>query len=76
MRRQSAAKERDAFVAYFACGGESSAQAGQGAVKVMFVPHGIDTDLFSPAMEKTTVRHPPTILFLANLQKRKGIFTY
>lgn len=42
--------------------------------KVMFVPHGIDTDLFSPAMEKTTIQ-PPTILFLANLQKRKGIFT-
>ncbi len=42
--------------------------------KVMFVPHGIDTDLFSPAMGKTTVQ-PPTILFLANLQKRKGIFT-
>jgi glycosyltransferase involved in cell wall biosynthesis len=41
--------------------------------KVMFVPHGIDTELFSPA----ATRHsgPPTILFLANLQKRKGIYT-
>jgi L-malate glycosyltransferase len=42
--------------------------------KVMFVPHGIDTDLFSPARAGKSSEQPLTILFLANLQKRKGIF--
>jgi len=42
--------------------------------KVMFVPHGIDTQLFSPATVKR-VNAPPVILYLANLQKRKGIYT-
>ena len=42
--------------------------------KIMFVPHGIDTELFSPATTKRA-EGPPRILFLANLQKRKGIYT-
>jgi len=42
--------------------------------KAILVPHGIDTESFSPVTERKVVT-PPTILFLANLQKRKGIFT-
>jgi L-malate glycosyltransferase len=41
--------------------------------KVRYVPHGIDTDLFCPAPAATEAK-PPTVLFLANLQSRKGIF--
>jgi L-malate glycosyltransferase len=42
--------------------------------KVMFVPHGIDTGLFAPAKTGKRSKHAPIVLFLANLQKRKGIF--
>ena len=41
--------------------------------KTTFVPHGIDTESFSPMTKRNVTA--PTILFLANLQKRKGIFT-
>ena|ERR1700722_1114963 len=42
--------------------------------KVMFVPHGIDTEAFSPASPGECSQSAPTVLFLANLQRRKGIF--
>ena len=45
--------------------------------KLCFLPHGIDTDLFSPASERELFRQhqAPSILFFANVVKRKGIFT-
>lgn len=41
--------------------------------KLFIVPPGIDTDAFSPCAE--VERESPVILFLANLVRRKGIFT-
>ena len=41
--------------------------------KVRYLPHGIDTDLFFPAPAAPGPK-PPKVLFLANLQSRKGIF--
>ena len=48
--------------------------------RVHFLPHGIDTELFSPAADAfvETPRENPesrSILFFANVAKRKGIFT-
>jgi glycosyltransferase involved in cell wall biosynthesis len=45
--------------------------------KICFLPHGINTDLFSPApgTELTHQNEAPSILFFANVVKRKGIFT-
>ena len=49
--------------------------------RIHLIPHGIDTDLFSPlagwdSREKMQVeQQKPSILFLANVLKRKGIFT-
>jgi glycosyltransferase involved in cell wall biosynthesis len=49
--------------------------------RVHVVPHGLDTNLFSPAHEWNTEnalredQSNPSILFLANVVKRKGIFT-
>jgi glycosyltransferase involved in cell wall biosynthesis len=43
--------------------------------KILFVPHGIDTESFVPAKTRRDANAPPTILYLANLQRRKGIFT-
>ena len=45
------------------------------------IPHGLDTELFSPAAEwdsperMQAEQQKPSILFLANVLKRKGIFT-
>ena len=49
--------------------------------RIHIVPHGLDTDLFSPAPDWNTdnslqkEQSSPSILFLANVVKRKGIFT-
>lgn len=49
--------------------------------RVHFLPHGINTELFSPAEdtfdEECSIddQGHPSILFLANVVKRKGIFT-
>jgi glycosyltransferase involved in cell wall biosynthesis len=48
--------------------------------RVHFLPHGIDTELFSPSAEallEESLKNEghPTILFFANVVKRKGIFT-
>jgi L-malate glycosyltransferase len=45
--------------------------------KISFLPHGVDTALFSPALEREErpENQAPTILFFANVVKRKGIFT-
>lgn len=44
-----------------------------------FLPHGIDTELFSPSADTTPnigrTDEPPSVLFFANISKRKGIFT-
>jgi L-malate glycosyltransferase len=47
--------------------------------KVRWVAHGIDTDMFSPAVDAFSERRMqaeqahPTVLFVANIVKRKGI---
>jgi L-malate glycosyltransferase len=49
--------------------------------RVYFLPHGVDTELFCPEVEQgstdQTLEDPrhPSILFFANVVKRKGIFT-
>jgi L-malate glycosyltransferase len=49
--------------------------------RVHFLPHGIDTNLFSPSSEQdpSEACHrdecPPSILFFAGILRRKGIFT-
>ncbi|MBW4649282.1 MAG: glycosyltransferase family 4 protein [Kastovskya adunca ATA6-11-RM4] len=43
--------------------------------KIHQLSPGIDTTLFSPACRQDTRQETPTILFLANLEQRKGIFT-
>lgn len=46
--------------------------------KIYFLPHGIDTNLFSPAAESDESRNEKqnlSILFFANVVRRKGIFT-
>lgn len=49
--------------------------------RIHVVPHGLDTDLFSPSPDWNTAESlsaeqaSPSILFLANVVKRKGIFT-
>jgi L-malate glycosyltransferase len=49
--------------------------------RVRFLPHGIDTKLFSPAPASESMaqctgdRNQPSILFFSNVVKRKGIFT-
>ncbi len=49
--------------------------------RIHVVPHGLDTELFSPAADWNTSESfraeqaSPSILFLANVVKRKGIFT-
>ena len=49
--------------------------------RIHVVPHGLDTELFSPAPHWNTEESlgaeqtRPSILFLANVVKRKGIFT-
>lgn len=49
--------------------------------RIHLVPHGIDTDLFSPLAgwdspeRMQAEQQKPSILFLANVLKRKGIFT-
>ena len=49
--------------------------------RIHVIPHGIDTELFSPRLgwdSLETMRaeqQKPSILFLANVLKRKGIFT-
>ena len=54
-------------------------EAVQGRVHLM--PHGVDTDLFSPHPEwdcpanMQAEQQNPSILFFANVLKRKGIFT-
>ncbi len=42
--------------------------------KVRWLAHGVDTEIFSPGAE-TAVEASPSILFLASVVKRKGIFT-
>lgn len=49
--------------------------------RVHLLPHGLDTQLFSPAPDwdsrerSLAEQNSPSILFFANVQKRKGIFT-
>ncbi len=49
--------------------------------RIHLIPHGIDTDLFSPLAgwdspeRMQAEQQKPSILFLANVLKRKGIFT-
>jgi len=49
--------------------------------RIHMLPHGLDTDLFSPAAgwdsasRLATEQQNPSILFLANVLERKGIFT-
>jgi glycosyltransferase involved in cell wall biosynthesis len=47
--------------------------------RAYFLPHGIDTEVFSPAPHSTpgigSTDEPPSILFFANVLKRKGILT-
>jgi glycosyltransferase involved in cell wall biosynthesis len=49
--------------------------------RVHFLPHGVDTDLFSPGPDRgfdggcIEDQRGPSILFLANVVRRKGIFT-
>ncbi len=48
--------------------------------RIHFLPHGVDTELFSPAAhalkrEAVEDQEYPSILFFANVAKRKGIFT-
>lgn len=43
------------------------------ASKLFIVPPGIDTEVFSPGLPRESDR--PTILFLANIVRRKGIYT-
>jgi L-malate glycosyltransferase len=49
--------------------------------RVHMLPHGLDTDLFSPAADWDSAsrlaaeQQNPSILFLANVLERKGIFT-
>ena len=48
--------------------------------RIHVIPHGLDTELFSPKPEWDSLenlkseQHKPTILFFANVVKRKGIF--
>jgi glycosyltransferase involved in cell wall biosynthesis len=41
--------------------------------RIFLLPPGLDTDTFSPA--PSSAQYPPTVLFLANVLARKGIFT-
>jgi glycosyltransferase involved in cell wall biosynthesis len=47
--------------------------------RLHFLPHGIDTELFSPAawppLDPIWQAQQPSILYFANVVKRKGIFT-
>lgn len=49
--------------------------------RIHIIPHGLDTELFSPKPEWDSVenleteKQSPSILFFANVVKRKGIFT-
>jgi glycosyltransferase involved in cell wall biosynthesis len=49
--------------------------------RIHVIPHGLDTELFSPKLEWDSLesleaeQRNPSILFLANVVKRKGIFT-
>jgi L-malate glycosyltransferase len=49
--------------------------------RIHLIPHGLDTELFSPKLEWDSheileaEQRSPSILFLANVVKRKGIFT-
>jgi glycosyltransferase involved in cell wall biosynthesis len=45
------------------------------ATKIYTLPPGIDAELFSPVTESDDPTRDPIILFLANLNYRKGIFT-
>jgi glycosyltransferase involved in cell wall biosynthesis len=49
--------------------------------RIHFLPHGVDTELFSPASDWDSSerllaeQQKPSILFFANIGRRKGIFT-